>query len=103
MSARFSFLPKEFKVDYCLASEKAETNLLTYLLWECITPGWTAIFLILSAFWYFAKGREARKNGDHSKQRAYGDAANAFLLWGILNSFVYLFLVIQQRRRKKNL
>lgn len=94
---RFSLLPKAFKVDYCVASERAEKDLLTYILWECITPGWTAIFLVLSAFWYLAKGREARKRGDHTGQRAYGDAANAFLLWGLFNSFVYLFLVYQQR------
>lgn len=94
----FSLLPEQFKVDYCLVTEKAKTDWITYLLWEGITPGWTAVFLILTGIWYYFKGLTARSHGDHSKQRALHDARNAFFFWGLLNCFLYLLLAIQQRR-----
>lgn len=43
------------------------------------------------------KGRESRNAGDYSKQFAYNDAANAFLLWGIFNGVVYFSIVATQR------
>jgi cbb3-type cytochrome oxidase subunit 3 len=92
-----SILPHFLKIDYCQASLTAKKEWLTYILWECITPGWTAVFLILSAVWYYMKGRESRNAGDYSKQFAYNDAANAFLLWGIFNGVVYFSIVATQR------
>jgi hypothetical protein len=93
-----SLLPKSLKVDYCLASEKAEKEWLTYLLWECITPGWTAVFLILSGVWYYWKAGNAKHAGDFAGEKAYRDAANAFMLWGGLNSLVYITIVYSQRK-----
>lgn len=95
-----SLLPKSLKVDYCQAAETAEKEWVTYLLWECITPGWTAVFLILSALWYYWKARTVRDRGDSGGEKAYQDAANAFLLWGGFNSLVYLVIVYTQRKVK---
>jgi len=97
-----SLLPKSLKVDYCRASEAAENGgYLHYFLWEAITPGWTAVFLILTAIWYYWKGRNARDVSDFGGEKAYNDAANAILLWGILNSCVYASIVFTQKSKLK--
>lgn len=79
-----------------MASQTAEKEWISYFLWECITPGWTAVFLVLSAVWYYMKARRSRDASDYSKESAYIDSGNAFLLWGLFNSFVYLIIVASQ-------
>lgn len=79
-----------------MASQSAEKEWLLYILWECITPGWTAVFLVLSSVWYYMKARKARDSGDYGREFAYNDSGNAFLLWGLFNCVVYLTIVASQ-------
>lgn len=84
-------LPAKWRVEYCSAQASSwKHDWVSKLLWECISPGTTALFLALTGVWYFWKMESAT---DEQKKIEYKSAALSFLLWGLFNGVVYWLLV----------
>lgn len=85
-------VPSKYKVD--MGRVGSDKSLLGKVLFEFISPGGTAIFLVLTGVWYFVK---AARSSDALEKAAFNEAAWAFLAWGILNGLIYWLLVAHQR------
>ena len=81
------------KVNYGSVTNPAGRSWFTYLLWEMITPGYTAIFMFLTGLWYAYK---AWNTDIKETKAAFNEAALAFGLWGIFNGFCYVYLAMHK-------
>ena len=90
-------LPKQYKIDYSRAIASAEKGWISWFLWEMITPGWTAVFLIFTALVFYNKASKAETEREKS---AYKEAGFTLLSWGLLNGLVYVFIVAKQQSKK---
>jgi len=91
-------LPKNLKVDYKRAVTSAENGWFAWLLWEMITPGWTAVFLIITALFFYNKASQAETDREKS---AYKEAGFSLLSWGLINGLVYVLIVAKQQSPMK--
>lgn len=87
-------LPTPLKVKYDAAQGHTwKSNWVAKLAWDFISPGTTAVFLVLTGLWYFYR---MEKTQDAQARDALKDAALAFFLWGLFNSVLYLVLAWYQ-------
>ena len=91
-----SILPQAWRVNYLSAAVEAKKSWTTFILWECITPGYTAVFLLLTGAWYYYK---SLKSKTEDAKAAFHETALAFSLWGAFNTLVYIMLEFIQRRQ----
>lgn len=81
-------------LNYCALQTRKST--LNYFLWDFISPGWTAAFLILTGIFFFQK---TSKSNVQEEEDAYKEAALVFTLWGAFNLCVYFVLVANNAKQ----
>jgi hypothetical protein len=82
------------KVNYGKATNSS-ADWLTKLLWSMITPGYTAIFMLLTGAWYLYK---AMNTTNPDVKAAFYETAIAFGLWGLFNGICYVYLAFHIKR-----
>lgn len=82
-------------MNYARATDTAKRSWPAFLLWEFITPGYTALWLLLTSAWYFYR---ASNTDSVDAKNAFNEVAYVFLAWGLFNAAVYGILVYMQRR-----
>ena len=85
----------EYKLNYARATDTAKRSWPAFLLWEFITPGYTAIWILLTSAWYYYRASNADTEG---AKKAFNEVAVVFLVWGLVNISAYGVLVYMQRR-----
>lgn len=68
-----------------------------FVLWEFISPGGTAVFMLLTAASY---AWQASRPRDAEEKKALRATARAFLLWGVFNAACYAALAWRHKLRK---
>ena len=77
------------KVNYARATNVSTRGWLDWFLWDSITPGYTAVFMVLTAAWYLYK---AWTTDNPDKKEIYYEATIAFASWGLFNAACYVYL-----------
>ena len=83
------------KVNYTKAVNSTTRGWIDYLAWEMITPGYTAIFMLLTGAWYLYKAIVT----EHPEVKyALYETAIAFGLWGVFNGLCYMYLAYRHSK-----
>jgi len=83
------------KVNYAKATDASSRGWVGWLLWEMITPGYTAIFMLLTGAWYLYK---AIHTENKEVKHAFYETAIAFGLWGLFNGACYIYLAFRHKK-----
>ena len=83
------------KVNYAKVANASDKGWMDYILWEMITPGYTAIFLLLTGAWYLYK---AMNTDNTDLKAAYYETTIAFGLWGVFNAGCYAYLAYRHNK-----
>ena len=83
------------KIDYGKANNSTTRGWIDWFLWDSITPGYTAIFMVLTAAWYLYK---AWNTDNTDKKEIYYEAVIAFASWGVFNGLCYVYLAYRHSK-----
>jgi hypothetical protein len=81
----------ELKLNYAKVAN--QRSWLAFILWEFITPGYTALWFLLTSAWYFYRASNA---DSQDTKKAFNEVAVVFLAWGVFNLLAYGLLVTVQ-------
>ena len=93
-------VPNALKVDVCDA-DRSEGFLLK-ILWNWIAPGYTLLFLFITAAVWFHNHKTALKDEDESAAKVWKDASTTLFYWAGSNLVAYLLIVMIQRYYKRS-
>jgi len=77
-------------INYCKVS--TDKSWFAWALWTLISPGRTAIFMLITAIYFYVKA-----NHDPVQKSAYEEAALTLGLWAIINILAFIFLFTRQK------